>query len=852
MFKHSKLALATLVAISSSAAMAQQAASAQAPQQLDRVEVTGSAIKRLAGEQPAPIEVVTRKDIARIGATSINELMKSIPALDISDAGEISSNSPGGSGTARARLRGLGDGQTLVLVNGRRVPVNPLADASGAGAAFNINQIPIQAIDRIEILKDGGSAIYGADAVAGVVNFILRKDYQGAIVTVQYGQSSRGDGEEKSASATGGYGDLNRDGFNVLASIDVFQREKILRKDRDISKTVDFRRFGPIPGFNLDGRSGFAPEGNILAPNGAFAGTQVRPCAPANLNPVNNTCRYDFNASLLSAYNGADRVSGLLNGTMLLGKDFTAYARLMGSEQKDNFEAHPVPDNFRLPDGRFYAGRFMQGGPRITDKTTTFYNVDVGVDGVIGNFDVKVAASSGKSESTNADRNYYDRAAYDNATRNNLIDPTVLTNDPAVIAGLKVSPVRKGSAKQDSVDAMVSGDAFKLLGEQARFATGLSWWKETLVDAPDARQIAGTVVGSIQQSAVSADLAAKAAFIELSVPFTKAVEVQLATRYDKYDGSKGNVSSKVGAKWTVIPEFALRASYSESFKAPTLKQLFANAGQGAINLTEDQCRALGFPAGCAGQPAFRITGSNPDLKPEQGKSYNLGFIAEKGAFSVAVDAWQIDKSDNISTPTLLSAIEQGFTRFDTTTARWFIFQNLQNFAQSRTAGVDLDSRVRFRGTPVGDVTVRAAGTYYSKQQSRTTSSSPWAEFNETYNTPRWRNIVSASTEMGPWAASAAYRTTSGFYDTTFAKQNFGLLPAGGLRKVGAYSELDVGINWRGVKNLDLSFQVKNLLDAEPPFSATNATNNNFSQQGFAELYNSRGRFFQVGMTYRFQ
>jgi iron complex outermembrane recepter protein len=326
----------------------------------------------------------------------------------------------------------------------------------------------------------------------------------------------------------------------------------------------------------------------------------------------------------------------------------------------------------------------------------------------------------------------------------------------------------------------------------------------------------------------------------------------LATRYDKYERSKGNVSSKIGAKWTVLPQLALRASYAESFKAPTLKQLFANAGQGAINLTEDQCRALGFPAGCAGLSAFRLTGSNPDLKPEQGKSYNVGFIAEQGPFSVSVDAWQIDKDDNITTPTLLSAIQQGFTRFDTSTARWFIFQNLQNFAQSRTAGVDLDSRVRFRGTPIGDVTVRAAGTYYSKQQTRTTTADPWAEFNGTYLTARWRNLVSASTEMGPWAASASYRTTSGFWDTIQSVQGFSNLVPGGLRKVGAYSELDLGMNWRGIKNLDLSFQVKNVLDAEPPFSATNATNNNYSQQGFAELYSSRGRFFQVGMTYRFQ
>ena len=212
-----------------------------------RVEITGSAIKRVNAETPAPVEIVTREQIARIGATSVNELLKSLAVVDIFDTGEISSNSPGGSGTARVRLRGLGDTQTLVLINGRRVPVNPLQDTGGAGAAFDVNQLPVSAIDRVEILKDGGSALYGADAVAGVVNFILRKNYQGVSLKGTYGTSSRSDGDEKQVSLTAGWGDLATQRFNVLAALDVFKRDPILRKDRDISRTSDYRRFGPVP-----------------------------------------------------------------------------------------------------------------------------------------------------------------------------------------------------------------------------------------------------------------------------------------------------------------------------------------------------------------------------------------------------------------------------------------------------------------------------------------------------------------------------------------------------------------------------------------------------------------------------
>jgi iron complex outermembrane recepter protein len=644
---------------------------------------------------------------------------------------------------------------------------------------------------------------------------------------------------------------LSTNRFNVLASLDVFKRDPILRKDRDISKTVDFRRFGPIPGFNLDGRSSFAPEGNILNANGSFSGLTVRPCAPENF--TNGACRYDFNASLLTAYNGADRVSALVAGNFAITPDLLAYARYMGSTDDNHFEAHPVPDNFVLPapDNRRYAGRFMQGGPRITDKATKFNNIDVGVDGSIGKFDVRFGVSSGKAEATNSDQNYYDRAKYDAATAAKLFDPTVTTNSQAVIDSLKISPVRFASSKLDSIDGLVSGDVMPLPGGMSRFAVGFSTWKEDLVDQPDPRQIAGTVVGSIQQSAVLADRKAHAFFGELQLPITRNLEGQLAVRYDKYDTSDAT-TPKVALKWKAMPELALRGSYSESFKMPTLKQLFANAGQGAINFTESQCRSLGFPAGCAGLSGFRVTGSNPGLQPEKGKNYNLGLVADLGVFSGSVDFWRIMKTNNISTLTLDSAITGGFFAFNQTLARYTVFQNLQNFAQTRNTGIDVDAQVKLKGTAIGNVTLRAATTYYTSQATRNAAGDTWAEFNGTYNTPRWRSTITGTAENGAWTSQMLVRNWAGYYDTTQSQQGFSNLVAGGLRSVEGYEEVDFSFSYSGIKNLVLTASVKNAFDRQPPFSATNATNNNFSQQGFSEIYGSRGRYYQLGAKYTFK
>lgn len=828
------------------AALASAPASAQEQKKVEKIEVTGSAIKRVDAEGPAPVEIITREDIRRTGAATINELLKSIPVVDINDQGELASNSPGGSGTARVRLRGLADTQTLVLVNGRRMPKNPLDDATGAGNAFDIGQIPIAVIERVEILKDGGSAIYGADAVAGVVNFILRKDFKGVDLKASAGRSSRGDGNEEQVSITAGYGDLSKNRFNVLVALDVLQRDPILRKDREISRSVDFRRFGPIAGFNLDGRSGFAPQGNILTSVGTFSGQTVQPCPPEDF--TGGACRYDFNKSLLTAYNGADRVNGMFIGTAQITQDITATAQLMASRVKDHFDAHPVPDNFRLPDGRIYAGRFMQGGPRMTDRKGEFFNAQFGLDGVYKDLDWSVGYSTGESKVTNSDQNYYDRPAWIAALSAGRIDATSDNNDPAFVNSLKVSPVRKGSSKLDLFDAKISGDLFKLPGGTTRYALGVNKWKEELIDSPDLiQQQPGGPIGSIQQTAISKSRDADAVFAELQLPITKNIEGQVAARYDKYD-TASRTTPKVAIKWQMIPQFLVRASYSEAFKMPTLKQLFGNAGEGAINLTSEQCVAIGLPAGC-NAPAFRVTGSNAGLKPELGKSYNLGFVSDIGAFSAAVDFWRIAKEDNIATPSILFALENGFFSRDELN-RLRVFLNLQNFAQTNNTGVDVDTRLKVGETPIGNVTLRAAGIYYKHQRTRTSSTAEWAEFNATYATPRYRHSLIATSEKGPWIFQGVWRTTSGFADTIQPAENFALLA--GVRRVSSFEELDLSVTYSGIKNLTLFGAIKNALDRMPPFSATNGTNNNFTQMGFAELYSNRGRFYQVTAQYQFK
>lgn len=852
MFKRTKICSGLMLAFGGSLALG--ALPAQAQQQLERVEITGSAIKRVAQEGPAPVEIISRKDIAKTGATTVNELLRSISSMDIFDQGELASNSPAGSGTAQIGMRGFSVDNVLILLNGRRVPVNALYDSSGAGAAFDVNTIPVSIVERLEVLKDGGSAIYGADAVAGVVNIITKTNYKGFDASVNYGQSSRSDAKEKSASFSGGFGDLGSDRWNASFGVDIFKRDPIYRKDRDLTKSVDFRSFG-----SRDGRSGFAPTGNIVDPNtGAFVGQTYRTCPPENLNA--GICRYDFNQSLLTSYNAADRVSGLAQVSFMVTPDTRLFAEVMAARTKDHFEAHPVPDYFLVPitdpsqtpyedpanPGNIYiAGRFMQGGPRITDRQGDLLTYAVGAEGAVGTIDWKANVGRGTSKVKNSDRNYYDANLWAAATTSGALDPTSTTNDPAFVDSLKVTPVRKGESTITYVNGQLSGDVTSLPGGMMRYAAGVSALRDELSDTPDALTQAGEVVGSIQQAAVDATRNNYGVFGELSLPVLKNLETQLAVRYDKYP-NESKFSPKLGFMWRPMTQVGVRGSYAGSFRAPVLKQLYGAQEEGAITITSDrQCELLGQPAGCTIN-AFQVNGSNPNLKAETAKTINVGLVFELGQnFNSSIDFWRVEKKDDISSPTITTALEQGL--FELRNGRYYVYTNLTNIAKRIHKGVDVDARLRFPGTMLGTITVSDTLTYYQSQRRQDSAIEPMKEYINTYALPRWRNRFTVSSEMGPWTVTGAYRTVAGFYDSDEE-----LPVARTFSRVGNHEEFDLQGSYSGFKGLTFRGGVKNVFDRMPPFSAQNATDNTYTQMGFAELYNVRGRFFYVGLDYSFR
>src|SRR5258708_17045942 len=243
-------------------AVAQQ----QSAQTKERIEVTGSNIKGVEGESAAPVKVIRREDIQNSGVANAQDLLERLPTNmsfgSFNEAGGEGSSLVGFTG---ASLRGFGTNRTLVLINGKRVAPYALSNQIGGGA--DLSAIPISVIERIEILKDGASAVYGTDAIAGVINFILRKDFRGVEAAATLLDTEHGGAKQTRYNATLGFGDLATQRFNVFATADYLKQDPLAASARPISHTAY------LPGLGIDRTSGNSIPGTISQPGG-FPGTR--------------------------------------------------------------------------------------------------------------------------------------------------------------------------------------------------------------------------------------------------------------------------------------------------------------------------------------------------------------------------------------------------------------------------------------------------------------------------------------------------------------------------------------------------------------------------------------------------
>lgn len=866
MFKRTKICSGVLVALGAVLAVPAAPVFAQAG---ERVEITGSRIKRIAGEGPSAVEVITRADIERKGVTSTNDLLRSLSYMS-SFNDELISNSPNTTGAAGAGFRGLSSDQTVVLLNGRR-----LANYGFDGAFVNLNTIPIGAIQRVEVLKDGAAAIYGADAIGGVINFITRKDFRGAEITGNYSISSEGDSGETAVTGTVGFGDLSGDrGFNVLVNLNYMKRDPLNNLDRERTRTADFRRFGG--GSQL---STFAPSGNFVNPTTGLQ-QPFQTCAnpelvvsPSPLTPGvagSASCLWDFSPFRTTLY-GTERLGGLIGARARFSDSFGVFSEVMFARSETSASAAPTPGNFTLPVGHpsnsfstaiTVRGRPLQAGPRVTDNTSDASRILAGVEGLVAGFDYNLAVGQAKNKSINKDSGYFLDNLMRAAIADRTFDPFSLTNPASVIKGISSSDTRVGETTNTFIEARVSGELFSLPAGKAGFATGVMFGKEEISDVPGPNSRTGNVFGSIQQSLVVADRSLSAAYGELSLPLTKTLEMQLALRTDRYEGGTNSTTPKVALRFQPTKELLFRTSYSEGFKMPSLRDLFGGLNQSADSVQDfPGCAAGGVAASACPRLQYdRFSGGNTQLKPEKAKSVTFGLLAEPiPEFSIGLDYFVINKTDEIGLVLAQFVIDNvPFVRNATTTLggnpAFSITRNaggtitsintsLGNLGERKINGWDLQATARIP-TALGRVVVEGMGTYYERYIYADQPGTPLYNRLELLNLPRWRSQVRVGLQTKDWDFNVVGNSRARFFDKL---QSTAATPVtAATNVVGNFDTFDASVGFSGIKSLKLTAGVRNMFDKEPPFS-----NNDTRTLGFAQTDDVRGRYYYFSAGYSF-
>jgi outer membrane receptor protein involved in Fe transport len=661
---------------------------------IDAVQVTGSNLRGVDLAEAQPVQVIDSAQIQKFGLTSIGDVLKLVSEtgggtgnFSTATSGALQADSP--AGMAGASLRGLGAGSTLTLVNGRRVAASSFSNGVRSENFVDINAIPMAAVDRIEVLSAGASAIYGADAVAGVINVVLRRNFDGIRASVSYGDSTTDTDEAKiNANVVFGFGNDTIEGLFV---IDAFQRNGFYNRDRAITADErvpsqqgifpsynwgsfsrdDFVEAGCPSGQRFDGRPGF-PLGSL----GAY-------CAVDR----SDYTAFDPDLKQLGAYGSI---------TAQLGSSLEFFGELQAQRNESFANSAPAPwsqatiafnhPNFptelrnRMLAGGLGATQDIVGWGRFPDErqidvTSKTWRALAGVRGQFGDWDWESAVAYGRSEAEQvATGGIYNRLRVLAGLRGRLCADGTTTcspttgglwynpfagqagQDPRVLALVRETVPRNGESTTLSADFKLNGVAGSIGDRDIAWAVGVEGRREDIADKPSALAEVNRLTGQpgvfgFGSKSASAERDASALFVETLLPITDLFDVRIAGRYDHYSDFGGDFNPSIGLRYRPTDELVFRGGWNTGFRAPSMAQ--AGSGTTAASFTLPCASGSEFFTNWCGSRSGRPTIlsqvlANPDLKPETSEAWNAGLVwspAESTSFSV--DYWSFDQKNTV-------------------------------------------------------------------------------------------------------------------------------------------------------------------------------------------------------------
>jgi iron complex outermembrane receptor protein len=848
--------------------------------------LTGSRFKQIDGNSFTPTDIITATEIRLSGAQTLSQLMRSIPEVAGNSASTAVSN--GGNGSASVTLRGLPDTNTLVLINGLRSAPNAID-----GGSVDLNSIPLAAVDRIEILKDSGSSIYGSDAIAGVVNVILRKSFDGVLLNTYAGISDAGDNQTNRYDilASGKIA-----GIRLLAMASHFEQSGLFSRDRAISNSADGRAWG-----GADQRSSATPNARILVGENIVTLEEGKLFgrSPSDFRNVSDEDLFDYQAytsSLVPAERDSFFISGSLTGLDTLESTFelgyvknTAHSTFAPAPIFIAFEEMPIsisaanqynPFAEDIIDARI---RLLGLGPRVQTNRSETFRANSKLMGTLGDGEWQVSLNWSENKAMEQWHNLVDAerlalglgSSMDCASSEGCV-PINFFGSPDAITDeqnnyIRAHAVNRGHSTLTSINIDMSQIAKVSSVENIEFAAGLEMRRETFATKADSRvennQLIGGEFGSSRGDRSSSEF-----YVESLVPIIPSensiaetvLETNISLRVTQYSDFGSEANPKLAIRYRPNNDLMLRGSISQGFRAPSLFELNQSDSTSQAFLV-DPCSIpenVGVLLGCNVQADplrvqyLTVTGGNSELKPETSKNLSLGFVYTPPGlrnFSFSVDAYRIEV-DNI-----IGASGQFFLNQNAADLSFSsriirdkngevikILANNENLGTRKIVGFDADVSWRVFIAKWGSLGVDLSGSHIHSYRLQNATATEAQELAGTFADkaaegsgalPNWKTRLNLFWQFGRWEVALSSFRVSSLTETITGLDR--------QRESGAWSREDAQMSYHFNSGESLvTLGVDNLLNEAPPFLAS-AFNDNFDSR----TYESTGRFFYARFSH---
>ncbi len=926
MFQKTKLCASLLAAFSGSMFVA---ASAYA-QEVQRVEITGSSIKRIGSEGALPVQTITQEDIKRSGVTSVTDLMQSMSVMQgfTSIADSVGG---GGGGITTASIHDVGDQYTLVLLNGRRV-----APAT-SGTTIDLNSIPLAAIERVEVHTDGASALYGADAIAGVVNFILKRGAAPLEISLKTSTTEQGGGEQTNFAISKGFGDLDANGYELFVAAGLDKTKKLKASQREFAKTgllageangmyYDFfngssRSVPPNVDVRGPGIGGLDADGDPINSISFSPYYKANALCPADHVRLGQQCFFDYTTTVEIAPE-SERKALYGSGKLKLGgSGWNLFADLAYTDVSTIARIAPYPAEFSLAQSHpYYATyvlpyltpaqaalvtsvnvkyRLYDMGNRTYDYNSKALHTVLGTEGSVGAWDMRAAVTV---SSQTQDQNYL--AGFPLADKfqagidAQAFDPfpyTLGTMPAAQLAALNATQYTGNynttDIKMVGFDANAQRSLFKMAGGDAVVSLGADSRKTGYKVTANPAVANAEILFDDPQPEYDLSRTNAGIYAEMSLPFSKSIEGQVAARYDQISGVTdaahntkfGKTESagtfKASAKWRATDSVLVRASYGTGFRTATMLEIAQPKADFGVTSGTYDCPfsssydPLGYYAAnyvCDdGLQKEVFTGGNPNLKPEHSTQWNLGLVLQPtNNLSVGLNYWAVEVKDGVSSVSERQILDNPekyldlyTTKFKASNQLTYVAILLQpiNIGRTQNSGIDWDLTYK-QNLGFGKFEGRLGGTHllesrYTMPGTDTEWTTSLGKFGVN-DAVSFKNVITASATVsyGNWDHTLSANYRDGYTDQPYSAADCVFYDdvdcQPGALNVKSYTIFNWRTSWKMNKSTELVLGINNVLDTDPPLSLR--VNGAGHQLGYDPRYASAyGRSYSLQAVMKF-